>query len=40
MKRVWAIVLVFLLVVGMLASSLVFAVLLGTITGGNVTVGP
>jgi len=39
LRRVWAIVLAFLLVIGVLASSKVLAALLGTIVGGTVTVG-
>jgi hypothetical protein len=40
LKRIWAIVLAFLLVVGVLASGEVLASLLTTIVGGTVTVGP
>jgi len=38
LKKIWAIVLAFLLVVGVLASGEVLASLLATIVGGNVTV--
>lgn len=38
MKRIWAIVLAFLLVVGVIVSVEVFSTVLTTITGGTVTV--
>jgi len=40
LKKVWAIILAFLLVVGVLASVKVFASILAILSGGNVTVGP
>jgi hypothetical protein len=40
LKRIWAIVLAFLLVVGVIVSGEVLSALLTTIVGGTVTVGP
>jgi len=40
LKRVWAIILAFLLVVGVLASVTVLASILATFFGGNVTITP